>query len=177
MLYESCTQWWAIHNIGADSYRYYNGAQSLKRRSMREQPRVSAPADITIGYGRWVFIEKKWGNVGQLCVKVGKCLTIRNLFRHSRRSTCAEAQMPEATMPRHSGVQTNDHSKVQSNVCRCVRTFVCLLVCLSNQSNVCLSIRSNACLSNQTISQMFVWAYVLTIIWTNIQTNILMPRL
>lgn len=42
----------AGHNIGADSYRYYNGAQSLKRRSMREQPRASAPADITIGYGR-----------------------------------------------------------------------------------------------------------------------------
>lgn len=96
---------------------------------------------------------KKWGNVGQLCRKVGKCLTIRNLFRHSRRSTCTETQMPEATTPRHSGVQTNDRSKVQSNVCRCVRTFVCLLVCLSNQSNVCLNIRSNAHLNNQSNNQ------------------------
>lgn len=41
-----------IHNIGADSYRYYNGAQSLKLRSMRKQLRVSAPADITIREGR-----------------------------------------------------------------------------------------------------------------------------
>lgn len=86
---------------------------------------------------------KKWGNVGQLCGKVGKCLTIRNLFRHSRRSTCAEAQMPEATMPRHSGVQTNDRSKVQSNVCLNIRSNARLNNQSNNQSNVRLSIRSN----------------------------------
>ncbi len=51
----------AIHYIGADSYRYYNGVQSLKLRSMRKQLRVSAPTDITIRDGREVFIEKKVG--------------------------------------------------------------------------------------------------------------------
>ena len=86
---------------------------------------------------------KKWGNVGQLCRKVGKCLTIRNLFRHSRRSTCTEAQMPEATTPRHSGVQTNDRSKVQSNVCLNIRSNARLNNQSNNQSNVYLSIRSN----------------------------------
>ncbi len=86
---------------------------------------------------------KKWGNVGQLCRKVGKCLTIRNLFRHSRRSTCTEAQMPEATTPRHSGVQANDRSKVQSNVCLNIRSNARLNNQSNNQSNVRLSIRSN----------------------------------
>lgn len=100
---------------------------------------------------------KKWGNVGQLCGKVGKCLTIRNLFRHSRRSTCAEAQMPEATMPRHSGVQTNDRSKVQSNVCLNIRSNARLNNQSNNQSNVRLSIRSNACLSNQSNNQSNVY--------------------
>ena len=93
---------------------------------------------------------KKWGNVGQLCGKVGKCLTIINLFRYSRRSTCTEAQMPEATMPRHSGVQANDRSKVQSNVCLNIRSNARLNNQSNNQSNVRLSIRSNACLSNQS---------------------------
>lgn len=86
---------------------------------------------------------KKWGNGGQLCRKVGKCLTIRNLFRHSRRSTCTEAQMPEATTPRHSGVQTNDRSKVQSNVCLNIRSNARLNNQSNNQSNVRLRIRSN----------------------------------
>lgn len=88
-------------------------------------------------------MRKKWGNVGQLCGKAGKCLTIRNLFRHSRRSTCTEAQMPEATTPRHSGVQTNDRSKVQSNVCLNIRSNARLNNQSNNQSNVRLRIRSN----------------------------------
>lgn len=100
---------------------------------------------------------KKWGNVGQFCRKVGKCLTIRNLFRHSRRSTCTEAQMPEATIPRHSGVQTNDRSKVQSNVCLNIRSNARLNNQSNNQSNVRLSIRSNACLSNQSNNQSNVY--------------------